>query len=164
MDMAELMNDVGVTIFYYSSKVAHMSTMEIEDARQELMITAWQSSEKYERIKPDMDRSKFIKVSIYYRSLRLMTQAQRRYNKDNNPLMWPLFRAHSPNHADRIIEKMYIAQVLSTLTDKQKEIVVLRLAGYTQREIGNMINYSRPEVTRLLKKVKINVAKKRFQV
>ena len=49
-----------------------------------------------------------------------------------------------------VLDKIDLDAALSSLTERQREVVLLYADGYTQREIGGMLEISHQSVSRIL--------------
>ncbi len=55
---------------------------------------------------------------------------------------------------DYIISEMYIKKFIETLTEREREVLTMRLNGISQRQIGVLIKCSQPLVGRILRSIK----------
>lgn len=61
--------------------------------------------------------------------------------------------ADSKRFDDEVIVDMQMKQMLSTLSDREKEIISLSMDGKTQREIADICGVSKSQVSRIIKSI-----------
>lgn len=54
-----------------------------------------------------------------------------------------------------VLDRIDLDAVLSTLTERQREVVQLYADGYTQREIGGMLEMNQSSISRILGNLRI---------
>lgn len=60
----------------------------------------------------------------------------------------------SRREEERVVEKLYVKQLLDTLPEREKKLITLRYFGEkTQGEIGRILGMSQVQVSRLEKKI-----------
>jgi len=144
VDMREVLTEVGRAVNAYGLQVSKKCGIEFDDAKQELMIAAWQSAEHYHPKKETCERKKYVMADIYFRSLRIVDR-KRKHDKVESrllPKIYPLLPTVSEDHSNAIIERISTDQDLKSMSPELKDIIDLARQGYTRSWIGKKLGYT----------------------
>ena len=105
-------------------------------------------------------------------TIRLTMMAEDRLEQNNDELFSRLISKHpgyvenfdwlfgiTPSAEHEVIQKMWWEEMLSSLSIKQKEVIELREAGYTETEVGGILGISRNAVSSHIKRSREKITK-----
>jgi RNA polymerase sigma factor (sigma-70 family) len=153
MEMNEVLKEVGKAIPYYAHKVAAKSSIEFEDAEQELLICAWTSSVKYEKSQQGCEFTKFAMANLYFKSLKMVERSNKVAKRESDLLRnWAITRPSQDDSIEDLCNEIAFEQEISRLPSTVRDTLAFRAEGMTQDEIAEQLGINRPTVRKILQK------------
>jgi DNA-directed RNA polymerase specialized sigma24 family protein len=144
VNMAEVMAEVGQAIKFYGFEVSKKCGMDGADARQELMIAAWQSAQSYRKHTHECARKQWVMADISYKAKKIVFLQNRRKAVESRiyPKIFPLLSTVSPDHADSIISKIDMDDRIAGLNPVFRTMATLARTGMNRKEVGEAMGYN----------------------
>lgn len=127
----------------YSSMGQSYRFHDIQDLTQELLVVAWLAIATYDAAKEASMKTWVNRKMDYFIQDFVREEKNRKIHIDYVGDLWDLYAfAEKYKGAHTIVLGQKLDEVFELLNDKQKEILKLKIEGYTHEEIAEQLGYS----------------------
>jgi len=157
-DFDGLVTDIDRYIYYLSNKIFKAIALEREDARQILLLEAW---EKFVTLaeNADMDydtRKSYVMAALRFAAGRTISEEfkKRQVRDRKHHKVLSLVRMEEADHADMVILRASIDTLKEKLTPTEKYICIMIENGYCKSEVAEYLHIHPYSINYYIKKIR----------
>lgn len=153
-DFNLILNRFQPLIKKYAKKLYYI---EYEDSIQELCLALYEALENVTYLENEYACISYLKNAIYHRFCKLYASSKCEQEKIENQTPYEDLIISSDDSTMKDTLFLYdLHKKLNTLCYPKKEIVILLLKGYSDKDIGKQLNCSRQYINRIKKTIATN--------
>lgn len=150
-DFVKILKQFQPLIRKYAKQLYYI---ELEDSIQELSLSVFEALQNVDYLDNEFACISYLKKAIYHRFCKLYATSEKEQSKRDKSMPYEdlIVSSNDSSMKDRLF-LLDLRKLINTMCYPKKDILILLLKGYTDKDIGNKLHCSRQYVNRIKKSI-----------